>query len=320
MKAVIYEGYGPPERLRIRRIDQPSPAAGEVLVKVDATTVNRTDCGHLRGKPWPARLVTGLARPKHPVRGTEFAGRIEAVGSDVTDFSTGDLVFGFNEATLGAHAEYLVMPASGPLATIPTGMTPVEVAPTTEGAHYALSCLEAVEIGPGLEVLVYGASGAIGSAAVQLLKHRGATVTAVCDARGMELVTSLGADLVIDRTAGDFIGTAGRYDVVLDAVGKSTFARCRPLLKPRAPYLTTDLGPRAQNLALIPLTRWFGDHRVLLPFPTDARAHVLQVRHLLTTGALRPVVDRTYPLDDIIEAYRYVEAEQKLGTVVIAVA
>lgn len=319
MRAVVYEGYGPPERLRIRQIPQPSPAGDEVLVQVHATTVNRTDCGHLRGKPRAARLVTGLPRPKHPVRGTEFAGRIEAIGSEVTEFSAGDMVFGFNDATYGAHAEYLVMPASGPLATIPTGMTPAEVAPTSEGAHYALSCLEKVEVGPGHEVLIYGASGAIGSAAVQLLAHRGVTVTAVCDARGMEMVTSLGADRVIDRTAEDFTKTGRRYDVVLDAVGKSTFATCRPLLKPRAPYLTTDLGPRGQNLALIPLTRWYGDHRVLLPLPTDARGHVLEVRHLLATGALRPVVDRTYPLDDIIEAYRYVEAEQKLGTVVITV-
>lgn len=203
--------------------------------------------------------MTGLTRPKHPVRGTEFAGRIEAVGSKVTGFSAGELVFGFNEATLGAHAEYVVVPASRPLATIPPGMTPAEAAPTTEGAHYAMSCLETIDVGAGHEVLVYGASGAIGSAAVQLLK-------------------------------------------------------------PGAPYLITDLGPRAQNLALIPLTRWFGGHRVRLPLPTDARAHVLQVRDLLATGRLRPVVDRTYQLDHIIEAYPYVESEQKLGTVVIDVA
>lgn len=319
MKAVVYEGYGPPERLRIRQIDQPRPAAGEILVRVQATTVNRTDCGLLRGRPWPARVMTGLTRPKHPVGGTEFAGRIEAVGLGVSEFLAGDLVFGFNDVTYGAHAEYLVVSASGPVATIPSGMTPTEVAPTTEGAHYALSCLETIEVGPGHEALVYGASGAIGSAAVQLLKHRGATVTAVCDTRGIGMVTSLGADQVIDHTAEDFTTSGGRYDVVLDAVGKITFARCRPLLKPGAPYLTTDLGPRAQNLALIPLTRWYGDHRVRLPLPTDARAHVLHVRDLLASGGLRPVVDRTYPLDDIVEAYRYVESEQTLGTVVITV-
>jgi NADPH:quinone reductase-like Zn-dependent oxidoreductase len=319
MKAVVCSGYGPPERLQICRIDQPRPGAGEVLIGVRATTANRTDSAALRGKPWVARAVTGLTRPKHQVLGTEFAGRIKAIGADVTEFSVGDDVFGFNEATFGAHAEYLVMAASGPLATIPQGTDLTEVAATTEGAHYALSCLETVDVGPRDQVLVYGASGAIGSAAVQLLKHRGVTVTAVCDARGVDLMTSLGADTVIDYTSEDFTRTAVRFDAVLDAVDKGTFARCRPLLKPGASYLTTDLGPRAQNLALIPLTRWIGDHRGRLPLPTKGRAHVHLVRELLAAGHLRPVIDRTYPLDDIIEAYRYVESERRLGTVLVSI-
>lgn len=319
MKAVVCSGYGPPDRLRIRQIDRPLPGQGEVLIRVLATTVNRTDCAMLRGKPWVARIVTGLIRPKHPVPGSEFAGRVEAVGANVTGFAVGDDVFGFEGARFGAHAEYMAMLESGPLATIPAGMSAVDAAPTTEGAHYALSCLEAVDIGPGDDALVYGATGAIGSAAVQLLKHRGATVTAVCDTRGVGLATSLGADVVIDYTAEDFTQTDSRFDVALDAVGKSSFARCRPLLKSGAAYLTTDLGRRAQNLALIPVTRWIGDHRVRLPFPTDTKAHVLQVRDLLAKGHLRPVVDRTYAFDDIIDAYKYVETEQKLGNVVVTV-
>jgi NADPH:quinone reductase-like Zn-dependent oxidoreductase len=319
MKAVVCSGYGPPGRLQIRQIDQPRPGPGEVLIGVRATTVNRTDCAALRGKPWFARAVTGLARPKHQVLGTEFAGRIEAVGTNVTEFSMGDEVFGLNEARFGAHAEYLVMAASGPLATIPPGMVLTEVAATTEGAHYAMSCLDTVDVGAGDQVLVYGATGAIGSAAVQLLKHREVTVTAVCDARGVDLAASLGADTVIDYTSEDFTQTEVRFDAVLDAVGKSTFARCRPLLKPGASYLTTDLGPRAQNLALIALTRWTGNHRVRLPLPTNARAHVRLVRELLADGHLRPVIDRTYALDDIVEAYRYVESEQKLGSVAVTV-
>ncbi|MEX2620031.1 MAG: NAD(P)-dependent alcohol dehydrogenase [Egibacteraceae bacterium] len=265
-------GYGPPGRLQIRQIDQPRPGAGEVLIGVQATTVNRTDCAALRGKPWFARAVTGLTRPKHQVLGTEFAGRIEAVGADVTEPSVCDDVFGCSEATFGAHAEYLVVAASGPLATTPPGVALAEVAATTEGAHDALSCLDTVDVGSGAVVLVYGATGAIGTAAVQLLKHRGVTVTAVCDARGVDLAASLGADAVIDYTSEDFTQTDVRFDAVLDAVGKSTFARCRPLLKRGASYLTTDLGRRAQNLALIPLTRWIGDHRVRLPVPTNARA------------------------------------------------
>jgi NADPH:quinone reductase-like Zn-dependent oxidoreductase len=168
-------------------------------------------------------------------------------------------------------------------------------------------------------VLVYGATGAIGTAAVQLLKHRGATVTAVCDPHGTHVVASLGADVVIDRSTEDFTRTSARFDAILDAVGQTTFRRCRHLLRPGAPYLSTDLGPGWQNLALIPLTRWVGDHRVLIPFPTEALRHVQEVRELLATGAFRPEVDRTYPFEDIVEAYRYVQSRQKLGTVVVTV-
>lgn len=317
MRAVVCSGYGAPDRLEIREVSQPRPGEDEVLIRVQAATVNRTDCGLLRGKPRFARLVTGLTRPRQPVMGTEFAGYIEATGAGVTKFSVGDAVFGFHA---GTQAEFMTMPASGPLATIPDGMSPAEAAPTTEGAHYALSALETVDVGAGDLVLVYGASGAIGSAAVQLLKHRGVTVTAVCDARGTDLVASLGADTVIDYTAEDFTQTGERFDVVFDAVGKNRFGRCRPLLKPGGPYLTTDLGPRAENLLLIVWTRWRGDHRVRLPLPTDARAHVRLVRDLLAGGHLRSVVDRTYALDNIIDAYRYVESEQKLGNVVVTVA
>jgi NADPH:quinone reductase-like Zn-dependent oxidoreductase len=317
MRAVVCSGYGPPDRLAIREVDQPRPGDGEVLVRVQTATVNRTDSATLRGRPRLARLATGLTRPRQSVLGTEFAGIVEDAGAGVTEFSAGDAVFGFYP---GAQAEFLTMPASGPLAMIPTGMAAGEAAPTTEGAHYALSCLETVEVGAGAHVLVYGATGAIGSAAVQLLEHREVTVTAVCDARGVDLVTSLGADAVIDYTSEDFTQTGQRFDVVLDAVGKSRFVRCRPLLKPGGAFLTTDLGPRAENLPLIVATRWIGDHRVRLPIPTNARAHVRVVRDLLASRDLRPVVDRTYPLDDIVDAYRYVESEQKLGTVAVTVA
>jgi NADPH:quinone reductase-like Zn-dependent oxidoreductase len=316
MRAVVCSGYGPPDRLEIREVDQPRPGDGEVLVRVQAATVNRTDAATLRGTPRLARIATGLIRPRQSVMGTEFAGIVEDTGAGVGEFSVDDAVFGFHA---GAQAEYLTMPAAGPLATIPVGMAAHAAAPTTEGAHYALSCLETVHVGAGDHVLVYGATGAIGSAAVQLLKHRDVTVTAVCDSRGIDLVTSLGADVVIDYTAEDFTQTDDRFDVVLDAVGKSRFVRCRPLLKPGGVFLTTDLGPRAENLPLIVATRWIGDHRVRLPFPTDTRAHVRLVRELLASRDLRPVVDRTFPLDDIVDAYRYVETEQKLGSVVITV-
>lgn len=319
MRAVVCSAYGPPERLEVREVERPTPSAGEVLVRVHATSVNRTDAATLHGTPFVARLATGVRRPKHPILGSEFAGRIEAVGSQVSDLTVGDDVFGFSGASFGAHAEYLVIPADGPVATIPAGLSYAEVASSTEGAHYALSSFEAVDLGAGDEVLVYGATGAIGTAAVQLLKHRGVTLTAVCDPHGTDVVASLGADVVIDRSSEDFTRTGARFDAILDAVGQTTFRRCRHLLKPGAPYLSTDLGPGWQNVALIPLTRWIGDHRVLIPFPTDAHRHVHEVRELLASGAFRPVVDRTYPLTDIVEAYRYVQSRRKLGTVVVTV-
>jgi NADPH:quinone reductase-like Zn-dependent oxidoreductase len=319
MKAVVCRSYGPPEGLVIREVERPAPRAGEVLVAVHATTVNRTDVATLAGKPVFARLFTGVRRPRHPILGTEFAGRVEAAGPEVTGLAVGDDVFGFSGATFAAQAEYLVVPADGPVATIPAGLSHAEVASSTEGTHYALSSIEAVDLDAGDEVLVYGATGAIGTAAVQLLVQRGVAVTAVCDPHGTDVVAALGADVVIDRSTHDFTRTSARFDAVLDAVGQTTLARCRHLLKPGAPYLSTDLGPGWQNLALIPSTRWIGDHRVLMPLPTDGRRHVLEVRELLATGAFRPVVDRTYPFDDIVEAYRYVQSRQKLGTVVVTV-
>ena len=319
MRAVMCGRYGPPEGLEIREVERPAPREGEVLVAVHATTVNRTDVATLHGTPFFARLATGVRRPKHPILGTEFAGRIEAVGAEVTGLAVDDDVFGFSGATFGAHAEYLVVPADGPVATIPAGLSSAEVASSTEGTHYALSSIDAADLGAGDEVLVYGATGAIGTAAVQLLVHRGATVTAVCDPHGTDVLASLGAEVAIDRSNQDFTRTSARFDAILDAVGQTTLAQCRHLLKPGAPYLSTDLGPGWQNLALIPWTRVVGDHRVLLPFPTDERRHLLEVRELLATGVFRPVVDRTFAFGDIVAAYRYVQSRRKLGTVVVTV-
>lgn len=314
MRAVVCPRYG--KDLEIRDLDAPRPGDDELLVRVEATTVNRTDHATAAGVPRFARLFTGLTKPRQKVMGTEFAGYVESVGSAVTEFAVGDAVFGFRN---GAQAQFLTIPESGAVAAIPKGMSPADAAPTTEGAHYALSIIEKLDVGPGSSVLVYGASGAIGSAVVQILRHRGVTVTAVCDSRGVDLVSSLGANTVIDYTAGDFTQTDELFDAVIDAVGKARFSLCKPLLKPGAPFLTTDFGHRSENLRLILTTRWFGDNRVRLPIPTDARAHVRLVRDLLETGDLRPVVDRTYPMDDIVEAYRYVGSAQKLGNVVVAI-
>jgi NADPH:quinone reductase-like Zn-dependent oxidoreductase len=300
-------------------VAKPAVGDGEVLVKVHATTVNRTDCAYRAAKPFFIRTSTGLLRPKVTVLGNEFAGEVEEIGRGVTSFQVGDRVFGYNEGPFGAHAEHLAIRADGSIATMPATMGYEQAAPATEGSHYALTLIRGAKIQPGQEVLVNGATGGIGSAAVQLLRSSGARVTAVCDSKHVDLVKGLGADRVIDRDAEDFTKDDQTYDVVLDAVGKSTFGRCGRLLKPGGAYLSTELGPKAQNLFLAVITPLLGGRKVLFPIPRHDQAMVRHLRDLLESGEFKPVVDRTYPLDQIVEAYHYVETGQKTGNVVIAV-
>ena len=247
MKAAVCTRYGPPEVVVISEVEKPATGDNGLLVKVHATTVNRTDCAYRAGKPFFMSFLTGLARPRSTVLGTEFAGVIEAIGSGVTSFAVGDNVFGYNEGPFGAHAEYLSVSEDGSVATMPANVTYQQAAPSTEGAHYALAHIRAAKIRSGQNILVYGATGGIGSAAVQLLKGLGANVTAVCDTDHMELVRGLGADRVIDYTAEDFTKDEQRYDVILDSVGKSSFSQCKRLLKQDGIYISSELGPLAQN-------------------------------------------------------------------------
>jgi NADPH:quinone reductase-like Zn-dependent oxidoreductase len=323
MKAAVFNRYGPPEVVRVAEIEKPTPGDNELLVKVHATTVNRTDCGYLRAEPFILRLWTGLREPRKTVLGTEFAGEVEAVGGSVTSFSVGERVFGYVEGPFGAHAQYLTIPEDGSLAVIPADLTYEEAAPATEGSHYALSSLTRAKVRSGQDVLVNGATGAIGSAAVQLLETLGVRVTAVCDAAHVELVGGLGADRVVDYTAEDFTRDDQRYDIVFDAVGKSSFGRCRRLLRPGGIYVSSDGGPWFQN-AVLPLVtpllgRFLDGKRVVFPFPRIDQAMVRRFARLMESGAFRPVIDRRYPLDDIVEAYRYVQTGQKTGSVVIVV-
>jgi NADPH:quinone reductase-like Zn-dependent oxidoreductase len=323
MKAVVQDRYGPPDVLELREIDQPTPKDNQVLVKVHATTVNRTDCGFRAGRPFFVRIFTGLIRPKGTVLGNEFAGAIQAVGSRVSSFEVGDRVFGYSGlqhgSRFGAHAEYLAIAEDGSLATMPANLTFEQAAASTEGSHYALSLIRKAKIRRGQDVLVNGATGAIGSAAVQLLKSMGAQVTAVCDTKHLELVRGLGADRVIDYTAEDFTKDTQTYDVVLDAVGKSSFGRTKRLLKPGGIYVSSDFGPLAQNPVLALITPLFGGKRVMFPIPRDDQEMARYFKGLLESGAFRPVIDRRYRLDQIVEAYTYVETGQKIGNVVISV-
>jgi len=318
MRAAVRTSYGPPDVVRIAEVDRPTAKDNQVLVKVHATTVNRTDCGFRAGKPFFVRLLTGLPRPRVRILGTEFAGTVEAVGRGVTSFAVGDRVFGFKGLPFGAHAQYMAIPEDGFLATMPAHLSFEEAAPSTEGSHYALALIRKAKVGSGQDALVYGATGAIGSAAVQLLKQLGARVTAVCGPEHLELVKGLGADRVIDYTAQDFTRDEQRYEVVLDAVGKSSFLRCRRLLKPGGVYLSSEFGPLSQNLVLALITRLGGGKKVMLNLGRDDPGMARYFREVLESGAFRPVIDRRYRLDEIVEAYRYVEMGQKIGNVVVS--
>jgi NADPH:quinone reductase-like Zn-dependent oxidoreductase len=317
MKAAVHTRYGPPEVVSVKDVPRPVPGDGEVLIRVHAATVNRTDAGFRSAAYFISRFWSGLLRPKQQTLGCEFAGQVEATGKNVTAYAVGDRVFGYDDERFGAHAEYLVMPENAAMAHIPEQMTYQEAAPLTEGAHYAWCDIRAAGVKAGQEVMVYGASGAIGSAAVQLLKHVGARVTAVCNTKNVELVRSLGADEVIDYTREDFTGNTRRFDLIFDAVGKSSFGRCRPLLREKGMYISTELGKGSENVFLALFTPLFRGKKVLFPLPSITREDVLMLKELAGTGAFRPVIDRCYPLDEIAEAYRYVETGQKTGNVVL---
>lgn len=305
--------------MQIADIPRPSTTDNDILVRVYATTVNRTDCGYRAAKPFIVRLFSGLRKPRATVLGNEFAGRVESVGSVVTSFEVGDRVFGYCEGSFGAHAEYLSIPHDSPIAIMPSNLSYEEAAPGTEGAHYALAFITRGKISKGQHVLVNGATGAIGSAAVQLLKSVGADVTAVCHTENVALVKRLGADRVIDYATQDFTAGDDFYDVIIDAVGKSTFGRCKHLLKERGIYLSSDLGPYAQNLLLALLTPLLRGRRIVFPLPQQNAQIVAYLKELMETGKFTAVIDRRYSLDKIVEAYQYVESGRKVGNVVITV-
>lgn len=320
MKAAVATRYGPPEAVRIMDVARPAPRPDELLVRVHAGTVNRTDCGFRAGHPWFIRGFTGVTKPKRTILGNEFAGAVEAVGGDVSRFAVGDRVFGYDDTRFGGHAEYLTIGEAAPVATMPDGQEFAVMAAATEGAHYALAYIRAAGVDDRSEVLVYGATGAIGSAAVQIIKSLGAQVTAVCAGEHVELVAGLGADRVIDRTTTDFTADAGRYDLVFDAVGKCSFRQCRKLLKRQGIWTSTDLGPLSQNPLLVLATRFSRGRRVLFPIPKIDQKMVGYLKSLVESRRFTPVVDRAYPLDAIVDAYRYVETQQKVGNVVLTVA
>jgi NADPH:quinone reductase-like Zn-dependent oxidoreductase len=320
MKAVVYDRYGPPDVLRIEDVPKPVPGPDEVLVRIRATGVTRADA-HLRsGEPFISRFQSGLRRPKRRILGHELAGEVEAVGATVTEFSVGDRVFGalpYLALRAGAHAEYICVPERFALTQMPAGMSFEEAGAIGDGVLLTMNCLRPAQPLEGKRILIYGASGSIGTAGVQLAKHFGAHVTAVCNTQNVELVWSLGADEVIDYLQDDFTENREAYDVVFDAVGKHSFRRCKRALKPGGIYLPTD---GLRNVLLWLLHKKVGDKKVVFELPPRMRKEdILLLKGLLEAGEYRPVVDRAYPLEDVQEAHRYVDTHQKVGNVVLTV-
>lgn len=323
MKAVVHTRYGPPQVLELGEIELPVAKDDEVLVRVYAATVNRTDCANLRARPFFMRFVLGLVRPKKRVPGTEFAGVIEAVGKAVTSLGPGEKVFGFDDEGSGSQAQYLAI-TEDKVVAMPEGITFEQAAASSEGLHYAYNFINKVNIERGQYALVNGATGAIGSAVVQLLKYFEVDVTAVCATKNIELVRALGADRVIDYTREDFTEDDQKYNYVFDTVGKSSFFKCRKLLKPGGIYISSDLGYMSQNMFLpfiTPIIKpLFGNRKTMFPVPVDIKGSLSLVKKLIEQGRFKAVIDRSFTLEQIVDAYQYVETGEKTGNVVITVS
>jgi NADPH:quinone reductase-like Zn-dependent oxidoreductase len=323
MKAIVYTEYGPPDVLQLKEVEKPVPEDNEVLIKIHATTVTAVDCTFRKGSPFIGRFFSGLTRPKNPIPGTEFAGEIEAVGVDVKRFTEGDQVFGTSTGN-GAYAEYMCLSEEeSTLAIKPANMT-FEEAACCDGALTALPFLrDTGNIQSGQKVLIYGASGSVGTAAVQLARYFGAEVTGVCSTTNIEMVKSLGADKVIDYTQEDFAKSGQTYDIIFDTVGKSSFSRSKSSLNERGVYLEAALTP-----AIIPQMLWtskIGSKKAMIAFtglmPASERAeNLITLKELSEAGEIKAVIDRTYPLEQIAEAQSYVEKGHKKGNVAITVA
>ncbi len=324
MRAVVYDRYGPPDVLRLDNVARPVPKVDEVLIKIRAAAVTRADCAtrEANRRSGPAvmlisRLISGVRRPKQRILGTELAGEVEAVGPAVSEFAVGDHVFGTSGFRFGAHAEFICMRDSARIAHKPAGMTFAEAATICDGGLNALWCLRLAALGAGQRILVYGASGAIGTAAVQLARYFGADVSAVCSTKHLELARSLGADRVVDYTREDFTKNGQTYDVIFDAVGKHSFKRCRGSLSRGGSYLATD---GLRNLVLALWTSRSGDKKVLFSIPPRyTKQDVVFLKQLIEAGKYRAVVDRSYPMEEVIAATRYVETEHKTGNVVLTI-
>ncbi len=320
MKAIVHTKYGPPEVLQLREVEKPGPKDNEVLIKIYATTVNRTDCGFRKPEyPIIIRLMNGLFRPKRQILGSELAGEIEAIGSEVKTYKIGDQVFGLSTAKFGTHAEYICLPENTSITNKPSNISYEEAAAVCDGAMLANTYIRKIDFKKAKKILINGASGSIGIAAVQLAAYHGAEITAVCKTRNFELLKSLGAAELMDYTKEDFTKSGQKYDVIFDAVGKSSFFKCKRLLNPGGMYFSTELGYLGQNIFLTLLTPVFSSKKVMFPIPKAAKEDIIFFKELIEAGKYKAVIDRTYTMEQIVEATRYVESGEKTGNVVIKI-
>jgi NADPH:quinone reductase-like Zn-dependent oxidoreductase len=331
MKAIVYTEYGPPDVLHLAEVATPAPQGNELLIRVLAAPVNFGDLmarnfGNISAGEFnmpailyfPARIAFGWRKPKQPILGSEFAGTVAAVGAAVTRFKPGDAVFGYRGPNMGAYAEYLCMPETGIVALKPANLSDAQAAAVPYGGLTALTLLRRVNIQSGQKVLINGASGGIGAAAVQLAKHQGAHVTGVCGTPRLEYVKALGADQVIDYTKEDFTQNGETYDLIFDILGRSSFAHCKNSLKPSGIYLPVSFKMKAVGQMI--WTKMFSDKKVICAFSNEKPADLIFIKDLVEAGQYTSLVDRTFPLEATAEAHRYVEAGHKQGSVVITMS
>lgn len=321
MRAIVYEKYGTPDVLQLKEVEKPSPKDNEVRIRVHAAIVTPSDCAFRKADPFMVRFIYGLTSPKNKILGVELAGEIESVGTGVTLFKKGDQVFGISPKSFGAHAEYTCLPENDPVAIKPANMTFEEAVGVCDGALTALIFLrDTAKIQSGQKVLINGASGSVGSYAVQLAKYFGAEVTGVCSTANLGMVEALGADKVIDYTKVDFTKSGQSYDVIFDAVGKSSFLSCKSSLTPRGIYLSTV--PTLSTILQMLWTSKSGSKKA--KFVTAGlmqnKGNLIFLKELIEAGQLKSVIDRRYPLEQTAEAHRYVEKGHKKGNVVITLS
>jgi NADPH:quinone reductase-like Zn-dependent oxidoreductase len=312
---MVHQAY-----FKLKKLQNQFLMHNEVLVKIHATTVNRTDIAFRKPDHFINRLFNGLLRPKIQILGTEFAGEIEAIGDNVTTFKVGDQVFGINTMAFSTHAEYVCIPEHKSIGHKPNNMTFMEAAAVCEGFIFANNYVKCIDFKTSPKILINGASGSIGSAALQLAKYYGAKhITAVCSTKNIELIKTLGANEVIDYTKNDFTQITQQFNVVLDAVGKSTFFKCKHLLINDGVYFSSELGPYSQNIFLALITPFFRNRKVKFPIPTDSKKDIEFLKNIIEAGKYKAIIDKTYPISQIVEAAAYVETGEKTGNVVIRV-